>query len=226
MLLVAVAVAPGAFWLWYFLRRDHLRPEPRSLVGRVFLLGAGAAVLAGVVELVVFAAAGIEAERSGLRGAIVTASIIAVIEEGLKFAAIYYGVYRRVECDEVLDGIIYAVAVSLGFATLENLAYVLGGGVGVGVMRAILSVPGHAFFGALMGFYIGVAKCSTSGAAGSLARGLILAVVAHAAYDAFLFSGTFLALAVFPLVLVLWWRAILHTRRALAMDNERLGGTA
>ncbi|MGH2404694.1 MAG: PrsW family glutamic-type intramembrane protease [bacterium] len=224
MLLVVIAVAPGAFWLWYFLQRDRLRPEPRHLIRRVFLLGAGAALIAGALELMVFGVGGIRAEGSGLGGAVVAATIIAVIEESAKFGAIYYGVYRNVECNEVVDGIIYAVAASLGFATLENIMYVLGGGIGVGIMRAILSVPGHAFFGALMGFYIGVAKCSIAGATASLARGLILAVIAHAAYDAFLFSGTFLALAVLPLVLFLWWRAIVHTRRALAMDNERLGG--
>jgi len=224
VLLVVIAVAPGAFWLWYFLQRDRLRPEPRHLIRRVFLLGAGAALIAGALELMVFGVTGIRAEGSGLGGAVVAATIIAVIEESAKFGAIYYGVYRNVECNEVVDGIIYAVAAALGFATLENIMFVLGGGIGVGIMRAILSVPGHAFFGALMGFYIGVAKCSIVGATASLARGLILAVIAHAAYDAFLFSGTFLALAVLPLVLFLWWRAIVHTRRALAMDNERLGG--
>ncbi|MGH2373054.1 MAG: PrsW family glutamic-type intramembrane protease [bacterium] len=223
MLLVVLAVAPGAFWLWYFLQRDRLRPEPRHLIRRVFLLGGGAAIVAGVVELAVFAAAGIQVGQAGLGGAVVAATIIAVIEEGLKFATVYYGVYRNPECNEVLDGIIYAVAASLGFATVENIGYVLGGGVGIGIMRAILSVPGHAFFGALMGFYIGVAKCSASGATRLLARGLVVAIIAHAAYDAVLFTGTFLALAVFPIVVVLWWRATLHTRRALAMDNERLG---
>lgn len=226
MLLVALAVAPGAFWLWYFLQRDRLRPEPRSLIRRVFLLGGAAAVVAGLLELTVFAASGIQIGQGGLSGAILAATIVAVIEEGLKFAAVYYGVYRNPECNEVLDGIVYAVAASLGFATLENIGYVLGGGVGVGVMRAILSVPGHAFFGAVMGFYIGVAKCAPTGATQWLVRGLVLAIIAHAAYDAFLFSQTFLALAVLPLVVFLWWRAIQHTRRALAMDNERFGGTA
>ena len=223
MLLVALAVAPGAFWLWYFMQRDRLRPEPRYLIRRVFLLGGGAAIVAAVAEMAVFALFGIKSEHAGLTGAIVAATIVAVIEESLKFAAVYRGVYHNVECNEVLDGIVYTVAASLGFATVENLAYVLGGGIGVGVMRAILSVPGHAFFGALMGFYIGVAKCSAGGAAWHLARGLVLAIVAHAAYDTVLFTGTFLGLAVFPIVVVLWWRATLNTRRALAMDNERLG---
>lgn len=222
MLLVALAVAPGAFWLWYFLQRDRLRPEPRHLVRRIFLLGAGAALVAAAVEMVVLPGSGLGRGQPGLSAALVTAFFVASIEESLKFAAVYTGVYRNPECNEVLDGIVYGVAASLGFATLENIAYVLGGGVSVGVMRAILSVPGHAFFGALMGFYIGVAKCSNSRPAGWLARGLVLAIVAHTAYDAVLLSGTLLALAVFPLILFLWWRAILHTRRALALDNERL----
>lgn len=74
----------------------------------------------------------------------------------------------------MVDGIIYAVAASLGFATVENIAYVLEGGFAVGVLRAVLSVPGHAFFGALMGFYMGVAKHASTGQARWLAYGLAL----------------------------------------------------
>src|SRR3990170_1568230 len=48
-LLLALAIAPGAFWMWYFRQRDHLRPEPRHLVGRVFAYGCVAALAAAVL---------------------------------------------------------------------------------------------------------------------------------------------------------------------------------
>ncbi len=226
MLLVTLAVAPGIFWLWYFLQRDRLRPEPRYLVRRVFFLGGGAALAAALLEWAAFAASGIQLPPTGTASVVVAAVMIGLIEEGLKFVAVFYGVYRHAEFNEVLDGIVYAVAASLGFATVENIGYVLGGGVGVGIVRAILSVPGHAFFGALMGFYLGVAKFSGPAETRWMARGLGLAVLAHAAFDAVLLSRTLLALAVFPFILILWWRAILHTRRALALDDQRFGPTA
>jgi RsiW-degrading membrane proteinase PrsW (M82 family) len=220
MILLALAIAPGLFWLWYFRRRDHLRPEPRGLVARVFFLGVGAAVVAAVAEIAAFNVTGLDHERPGW-GVIPAALLIGVIEEGTKFAAVYAGVYRHHEFDEVVDGIIYAVAASLGFATIENLAYVLEGGFAVGALRAMLSVPGHAFFGALMGFYMGVAKHASAGQTRWLAYGLGLAIGAHALFDAVLLTQTALALTVVPLTALLWQRAVRHTHAALSLDNQR-----
>lgn len=224
MALVVLAIAPGLFWLWYFRRRDHLRPEPRALVARVFFLGVAAAVVAALLEFGVFRVTGIEHARAQGWGVITAALLIGLIEEGTKFAAVYVGIYRHHEFNEVLDGVIYAVAASLGFATIENLAYVLQGGVAVGLLRDVLSVPGHAFFGALMGFYMGLAKFSGPREGAWLWTGFALAAAAHTLFDAVLFTRTALALIVVPLTALLWRRAVHHTRTALALDNERLGG--
>ncbi len=223
MLLVVLAVAPGVFWLWYFLQRDRLRPEPRHLVRRVFLLGGLAAPIAGFVQIGVFRAARLHHQQPGGWELVVVAALIGVIEEGLKLAVVFIGAYRNAEFNEVLDGIIYMVAASLGFATVENLVYVLQGGLSVGVVRALLSVPGHAFFGALMGFYMGVAKFAGPRENRWLLRGFALAAFAHAAFDAVLLGRTTLGLAVIPIVLILWQRAVVHSREALVLDNRRMG---
>ncbi|MGQ9701154.1 MAG: PrsW family glutamic-type intramembrane protease [bacterium] len=55
-------------------------------------------------------------------------------------------IYNQIEFDEVMDGIVYCVASSLGFATVENIIYVLDRGAGTGILRAFLSVSGYAFF--------------------------------------------------------------------------------
>ena len=57
-----------------------------------------------------------------------------------------------------MDGIVYATAASLGFATIENILYVLDGGLAVGIVRAIASVPGHVVFACIWGFALGTAK--------------------------------------------------------------------
>lgn len=224
MVLLALAVAPGAFWLWYFRARDRLRPEPRFLVRRVFILGGLAAFVAGLSELIVYRLLGIPQDESTSAAAVTLAAVsVGVVEEGLKFAAVMWGAYRRAEFNEVLDGIVYAVAASLGFATVENIFYVFEGGATVGIGRALLSVPAHAFFGALMGYYIGLAKFSGPRETTMLLTGLILAAIAHAGFDAVLFTRSALALLTIPLVLLLWRRAVVNSRRALALDNERLG---
>ncbi|HXF82025.1 MAG TPA: PrsW family glutamic-type intramembrane protease [bacterium] len=218
--LLALAIAPGVFWLWYFLRRDRLRPEPRHLVGRVFALGAAAAVAAGGLEAGTFALRPLEISAPFLPSSVVAATIVGLIEEAVKLAALYVGIFRHVQFDEVIDGIIYAVAASLGFATVENVAYVLQGGVGVGLLRALLSVPGHAFFGAVMGFYVGVARFAPRPWPW-LGVALLAAAASHAAYDAAVFTGRWVALLVIPVVVLLWRASLHYVRRAQIMDTAR-----
>jgi RsiW-degrading membrane proteinase PrsW (M82 family) len=220
MFLVAVAIAPGLFWLWYFLRRDALRPEPRHLIVRMFFLGGVAGIGAAVLEHAALRALVLALDGGRHRDALVSAALIGLIEEGAKFAAVFYGVYRRVEFDEVIDGIIYAVAASMGFGTLENIAYVLDGGLGVGVLRAVLSVPGHAFFAAVMGYNIGRAKFADRREWEWLAGGVLAAALAHALYDAVILTRTALALAVVPIVAVLWRRSLAQIRHALFLDED------
>lgn len=221
MFLVVLSLAPVGFWLWYFQMRDRLRPEPRALVLRVFILGGIAAIPAAFIELATVAATGLTFGGSTAADAFATAFIVGVIEESLKFIAVLIGVYRHLEFNEVMDGIIYAVAASLGFAAVENLFYVLQGGVGVGLLRAFLSIPGHAFFGAIMGFYMGLAKFSGSRERLLLTAALVLATLAHAAYDVVLFLGNWMAFLVVPVVLVLWRRAVLGARHAATVDDKR-----
>ncbi|HEU4798355.1 MAG TPA: PrsW family glutamic-type intramembrane protease [bacterium] len=223
MWLFALAIAPGVFWVWYFRRRDHLRPEPRHLVGRVFVIGGLAAIAAVFLEALAFRAAGIDLSDSFVPSTALAALIIGAVEESAKLGALYLSVFRHAHFDEVMDGILYAVTASLGFATVENIGYVLQGGADVAILRAVLSVPGHAFFGAVMGFYVGVAKFA--GRSGPLwfFGGLLLAAAAHAAYDAAIFTGTWVALTIIPFIFLLWRASLHYVRRALAIDDERLG---
>ncbi len=50
-LIIAVAFAPGLFWLWYFFRKDKLHPEPLYLIRKCFLWGMAAIIPAGFFEL-------------------------------------------------------------------------------------------------------------------------------------------------------------------------------
>ncbi len=225
MFLAILAIGPGIFWLWYFLAKDRLRPEPRGLVIRVFLYGVAACLASGALEWFVFRAIGVDPRLRDATNVVAAASLVGLIEEGTKFLAVYAGAYRNAAFDEVLDGIVYAVAAALGFATVENLFYVLHGGAGVGVARAIVAVPGHAFCGALMGFNMGKAKFAGPTERAWLLSGLGLAVLAHAVYDALLLSRSVLALATVPFVVILWRRAAGLARRAQAEDDRRLGNS-
>lgn len=84
---------------------------------------------------------------------------IALVEELSKWIAVYFFGYRNREFEELYDGIVYAVFVSLGFAFFENLFYVFTiGNVKTAILRALLAVPGHACDAIFMGYYLGMAK--------------------------------------------------------------------
>jgi RsiW-degrading membrane proteinase PrsW (M82 family) len=105
--------------------------------------------------------------------------------------------FRQKEFDEPFDGIVYGVVVSLGFAAVENIFYVMDGGVSVGLLRMFTAVPAHASLGVIMGYYFGLAWQHPESAWKYKLRGLISAIALHGAYDFFLMQNNIPAFALF-----------------------------
>lgn len=181
--LFGAAVVPSLLILWFFLSRDH-HPEPRAVLLRTFWYGVLITVPAGLLEVGLSSAAeplGLSPVAASLNSAFLGA---ALCEESLKFLIVYHYCRRHAAFDEPMDGIIYGVTASLGFATLENVLYVASNGVEVAVMRALLAVPGHACWGALMGYYIGQAQFGPAMHRNRhLALALGLPMALHGLYD-------------------------------------------
>ena len=83
--------------------------------------------------------------------------------------------------------------VSLGFAGVENVLYVLRSGFSTAVVRAIFSIPGHAMFGVVMGFYLSRAKWAEQYGQphrrrAALRQSFLIPAVLHGLYD-FLLMG-------------------------------------
>lgn len=219
-LLLLIALAPCLFLLWYFYHRDKYEPEPKKKLLTMYLAGALMTIPVAVLEMLLIQ--GLNQVTSGIfHTFIMSFFIIAPIEELAKFVAVKRWVYRWVEFDEVMDGIVYTVAASLGFATVENIFYVLTQGIEIGIARAFLAVPGHAFFGALMGYYIGLAKFNKKKEAQLITKGVVLAMIAHGLYDFLILSGTmFAALAVILIILLgLWVRRELQKAEMLSIQK-------
>jgi len=84
-------------------------------------------------------------------------AVAAFVEESFKLVALYFLFYKNHNFNERFDGIVYAVFISLGFAFVENIMYVINpdlGGFKTAIYRAIFSIPGHALFGVSMGYYM------------------------------------------------------------------------
>lgn len=204
--LFALAVAPGVFLVIYFYLQDKYEPEPIKKIIISFFLGFVAAILAIVGEI--FLENTLLNMFSGIYIQIVKAFVVVgFVEEFSKFLMVRLGPYKSSHFNELMDGIVYTVSVSLGFATLENIFYVISGGFSVGIMRAMLSVPAHAFFSAIMGFYIGRAKFTKNIVKRNilLVLSVLLASFFHGLYDYIIFVKILYGLAIIPLLIALYF---------------------
>jgi protease PrsW len=203
--LLILAIAPAVFLFLYIFAKDRYEPEPLHLVLGIFCLGALATIPAALIEM-------------PFPDGVFTSAVVApVVEEGLKFLVVFLFIYRQGEFDEPLDGIIYAMAASLGFATIENIFYVLDGGVAVGILRALVSVPGHVIFSCIWGAALGIAKFRpASSRAGIILGGLAGAMLLHGIFN---FSIEVLDVYGFLLILLVliplgWWLTSRNIRSA------------
>ena len=180
---VLVSFTPGLFWLWFFLRLDRFRPAPRRLVSLAFLLGMLSTVPAGLIEAIALDESALEPGATLAALAMAMLLVVGPVEELSKFAAVRLGAFRSQYFEEPMDGLVYAAAASLGFASLENLGYVLSFGPAVMILRAPLSTVAHLVFGSLWGYGLGQHQRSGRTQGGLVIAALIGAAVLHAAFN-------------------------------------------
>lgn len=180
--LAASAITPSFLLVWYFHARDVFR-EPAEVLWKTF--GLGALIVAPVLLFAWPAYQAAQAVESPLLYGLISAFFGAAIpEEIFKFLVLWLYAMRHSEFDEPMDGIVYGVTASLGFATLENILYVAEGGGTSAFLRAFTAVPGHAFLGAIMGYYAGRAHAAPAAARRALlTRALVIPTLLHGLYD-------------------------------------------
>lgn len=222
----ALAVAPGIAIMLAIYALDQRNREPLGLLVRCFLLG----VLSVALPLFVQTVAAIKGWSPSGGGLLQTALyaflIVGLSEEGGKYLALRYFAYPKKAFDEPFDGIVYSVMIGMGFATAENISYVYQFGMATGWARMFISVPAHACFAVLMGYYTGLAKFIPQHRGTLLFTGLFWAVVFHGAFDFFLFLGDSIfqvlaALVCLFIAVRLSIRAI-RQHRATSREWERL----
>lgn len=224
--LVVLALAPAGALFLFFYARDRYNREPLYPLVITFLLGAGSLLPAVALSLWAQHLTGWHSRVTGLWQLFLGALfIVGVVEESAKFAVVRLYSYNRREFDEPYDGIMYSVAAALGFATVENVFYVLDAGLGAGILRGLLAVPSHAFYGVLLGYFLGEAKFAPTRrrTVGLSLLGLGLAVVAHGVYDFMVFAlgQRPLMILVLPVYIALAWVVFFRATRSHAARSPQ-----
>ena len=198
ILLLHLAILPVVLLLVYIYLQDKYVKEPFGLLMLAFFGGMVAIPMdLGLVSLINT----IHYSSSLFYSAFIEAGFC---EELCKFIILFLFFWWNKNFNEHMDGIVYAVFVGLGFACVENVLYVFQGGVGTGIVRALLSVPGHFLFAVIMGYFLSLAKFGKEKRLGYLMLSFFGAALVHGLFDWLLMIGQDLSTLVTLIILVLF----------------------
>ena len=203
MALLLATILPSILIILFFVYSDKFK-EPRGEIIKVFIYGILITIPAYFLNTYISDFFYNNTRVSeGLISSFLTA---APVEEGLKLSVLYYFVYKMKDFNEPIDGIVYGVTVSLGFATLENLYYVYlladyfeTTSMALAVIRSFSAVPAHAVFGVFMGYFF--MKYAFIKKGDNLFFAFVVPFVLHGCYNLFTTSNFFVSLG---LILISW----------------------
>lgn len=215
ILILISALAPVAILLWYIYRKDNEQPEPAKWLLKAFGFGVLSAFLSFVFSVPASSLLGMGMDAntySSIGKAFADAFLLAAIPEELaKLIMLWLLLRKNPHFDERFDGIVYAVCVGMGFAGIENVMYLIGGledgsWIGVGIARALFSVPAHFLFAVLMGYYYSIYHFGIDRSTKTKVMILAAPIIAHGIYNGILMSIQIdESLAGLCMILFLWF---------------------
>ncbi len=187
---------------------DRYDREPILLLVKIFSLGALTVIPVFILQRILLSIN----IRHDLLKTIFTSFIIAgMTEEYFKREIVLRWAFNNPNFNERLDGIVYSSFSALGFATIENIMYIMfrasNDNYHIGILRGILSVPAHILFAITMGYYLSLAKyCEDDRLkAGFLYKSLLIPVVFHGIFNFLLMAKIPILMLLFiPYVIYLW----------------------
>jgi protease PrsW len=182
MIVFGLAVLPCLLVCFLVFRLDKYDQEPIAPLIVAFVLGGCMTYPVVSIEKWLFSAI---ATNPGVGELFLLTFVgIAFMEELAKYLCLRLAAYPFAFFNEPMDGIVYAVMVSMGFAAMENLAYADRFGYETLFMRAFTSVPAHLCFAIVMGYFVGKAKFSPEKVQTDLLeKGFYGSVILHGIYD-------------------------------------------
>jgi RsiW-degrading membrane proteinase PrsW (M82 family) len=185
--ILLISLAPVVIIAGYIWFRDKYEREPLRLL--IFSLLAGIFIILPVSLVEVLISEIGESFENLVRVAWKAFAVAGFTEEGFKYLALLLLFWNNREFNDKYDGIVYGTFISLGFAGIENILYVVSQGYATGLVRAFTAVPAHAIFGITMGFYIGIAKFYPKKRNSMKFRAFFIPFLLHGIYDFTLMTG-------------------------------------
>jgi len=181
---IGLAVLPPLIMLW-IVRRHDVFPEPPGVVWMTFFLGMAIVVPVLVVAVPVMTLSGVVISNPYLLGLVMASLGAGIPEEFFKFVVVRFYSANHRAFNEPMDGIVYGVAASLGFATLENVIYTINFNFSfvVAILRALTAIPMHGMVGAVMGWYVAQWRFRPTSRGCNLLLALVIPMALHSAYD-------------------------------------------
>src|SRR5882672_2909295 len=188
------ATLPVPVYVMLLLWIDRYESEPLWMLATTFFWGAVIAVLIAFIFNTSFSNIAADATQSKEIGENFGAVISApIVEESAKaFILLVLFLWKRDEFDGIIDGIVYAGMVGLGFAMTENILY-YGRALQEGqdalkfvfVLRGMASPFSHPLFTSMTGIGLGWSRQSNNGFIKLVAPvvGFMLAVLMHATWN-------------------------------------------
>ena len=206
LILFGIAILPVIVLMIFIYRQDKYQKEPIKSLAKAFIGG----MISIPIDIIIVT--GIDA---ALNGTAISNT------EFSKFLIFMLLIWRDKNFDEYFDGIVYATFIGLGFACVENIQYVFSYGFQTGVVRALLSVPGHFLFGVVMGYFLSLAKFHPEKRGTYMISGLLLAMLAHGLFDWLLMVASVLPLVGGIIYIVFIWGDIKLWKLGLKYINKQ-----
>lgn len=207
--LIVSAITPPLLIVLFIYRNDLYEKEPHKLLITTFFLGCFLILPMILLELIT--------EKIFKNIFIFSMIGVALVEEGIKYLALLKFNFPKKDFNEPYDGIIYSLVLTMGFAMVENVTYVIGNGsegASVSVLRMLTAIPMHATCGIVMGYFMGMAKMNEKNKTKNLMLSIILPVLIHGLYNYFIFIN------LFGLSLIIVFVGVRYSLKAIKIHQE------
>ena len=213
-----ITILPSILIILFFVKSDRF-PEPTSEIIKVFFYG----ILLCIPAFYINTALDEIYSNTNISEALIRSFLSAApVEEVLKFTVLYSLVYKMKDFNEPIDAIVYGVAVSLGFATLENIYYVFvlsdyfgTTSQGLAILRSFSAIPAHGIFGATMGYFF--MKYTFIKKENNLALCMIVPILLHGVYN--YFAGSIFIISL--LIVIISWIVLLKNFSRLKKSQKK-----